>query len=124
MKRAKAPKRFALCLDNTDYPASLEQWKIYRRLPDPDAAAHRQLRVVDESGEDYLFPAACFKVVELSPALVRRYGRSGRGTAGRATIKTAQEGPRNSLIFQQLAVLTAGSCTPLLGFAGSDARVC
>lgn len=89
MKRAKAPKRFALCLDNSDYPASLERWKIYRLLPDADAAALRQLRVVDESGEDYLFPAACFKVVELSPALVRLYGSSGRGTAGRAAIKTA-----------------------------------
>jgi hypothetical protein len=89
MKRAKGPKRFALCLDNTAYPASLERWKIYRLLPDPDAAAHQQLRVVDESGEDYLFPAAYFKAVELSPALVRLYGRGGRGTAGRAAIKTA-----------------------------------
>jgi hypothetical protein len=89
MKRAKAPKRFALCLDNTDYPASLERWKIYRLLPDSDAAAHQQLRVVDGSGEDYLFPEACFKAVELSPALVRLYRRGGRGTAGRAAIKTA-----------------------------------
>jgi hypothetical protein len=66
----------------------LERWKIYRVLPDADAAAHRQLRVVDESGEDYLFPEGCFKAVELSPALVRLYGRGGR-TTGRAAIKTA-----------------------------------
>ena len=71
------------------YPASLERWKIYRLLPDPDAATHQQLRVVDESGEDYLFPESCFKAVELSAALVRLYGRGGRGTGGRAAIKTA-----------------------------------
>jgi hypothetical protein len=64
-------------------------WKIYRLLPDPDAATHQQLRVVDESGEDYLFPESCFKAVELSAALVRLYGRGGRGTGGRAAIKTA-----------------------------------
>jgi hypothetical protein len=89
MKRAKAPKRFALCLDNTAYPASLERWKIYRLLPVPDAGTHQQLRVVDESGEDYLFPEDCFKVVELSPALVRLYGRGGRRTTGKAAIKMA-----------------------------------
>lgn len=87
MKRAKAPKRFALCLDNSGYPASLERWKIYRLLPDAEAAAHDQVRVEDESGEDYLFPEVCFKPVELSPALVRLYGTAGRRIPGRAAIK-------------------------------------
>jgi hypothetical protein len=45
--------------------------------------------MVDESGAGCLFPEDCFKVVDLSPALVRLYGRGGRGTAGRAAIKTA-----------------------------------
>ncbi len=89
MTRTKRPKQFALCTDNTAYPASLERWKIYRVRPDPRAAAHRLLRVVDESGEDYLFPAACFTAVALSPALVRLYGRIGRRPSGRATIRTA-----------------------------------
>jgi hypothetical protein len=57
--------RFAVCVNNTDYPASLELHKIYRVLPDEDAEADGDLRVVDESGEDYLYPAEYFVLVEL-----------------------------------------------------------
>ncbi|MBI4573442.1 MAG: hypothetical protein HY713_09200, partial [candidate division NC10 bacterium] len=46
--------RFALCIDNTGYPASLERHKIYRVLSDRQAEAGGDLRVIDESGEDYL----------------------------------------------------------------------
>jgi hypothetical protein len=60
-------------VDNRDYPASLELWKIYKVLPDKDAARHGQLRVIDESGEDYLFPAECFRLVELPSSLRRLY---------------------------------------------------
>ena len=49
--------RFAICIANTDYPAALEVRKIYQVLPDTDAAKHQYLRVIDESGEDYLYPA-------------------------------------------------------------------
>ena len=49
-----------ICIDNSDYPASLERRKIYEVVPDPDAAQHGQIRVIDESGEDYLFPKECF----------------------------------------------------------------
>ena len=51
---------FVICIDNSDYPASLERRKIYEALDDPDAEKHGQVRVVDESGEDYLYPAECF----------------------------------------------------------------
>ena len=44
---------------NSGYPASLERWKIYQVLPDADAEEYGQVRVVDESGEDYLFPSKC-----------------------------------------------------------------
>jgi len=44
--------QFALCLDNEGYPVSLEVGKVYRVIPDADAAAHGYLRIVDESGED------------------------------------------------------------------------
>ena len=54
-----------VCIDNDGYPASLELHKIYRALPDADAAAHGDLRVVDESGEDYLFPATAFEPIEV-----------------------------------------------------------
>jgi hypothetical protein len=78
--RLKLPRRvprlrtlFAVCVDNSEYPASLERWKIYRVLPDRDAERHGQLRVVDESGEDYLFSAAYFQLVELPSPLRRLY---------------------------------------------------
>lgn len=66
MKRTRTRKRFALCLDNREYPASLERWKIYQVLPDPDAEGHGQVRVIDESGEDYLFSSEYFKPLQLS----------------------------------------------------------
>jgi hypothetical protein len=55
--------RFAICVNNSEYPASLELHKIYRVLPDKDAERDGDLRVVDESGEDYLYPAEYFVVI-------------------------------------------------------------
>ena len=52
--------RLVLCIDNTGYPASLEPRKLYQALPDPGARAHKQIRVIDESGDDYLYPATLF----------------------------------------------------------------
>lgn len=60
-----------MCLKNKGYEVSLELRKIYQALPDPDAAKHRQLRVIDESGDDYLYPASYFAPIEL-PAPVRK----------------------------------------------------
>ena len=56
---------FAICVKNEGYEVSLERRKVYEVLVDTDAEAHRQVRVIDESGEDYLFPAAYFVLVEL-----------------------------------------------------------
>ena len=50
-------ERFGICVDNTDYPVSLELRKIYRVLADPRGEQDGLLRVGDESGEDYLYPA-------------------------------------------------------------------
>jgi hypothetical protein len=61
--------QFALCLNNEGYPASLEVGKVYRVIPDDDAAAHGYLRVIDESGEDYAFTASRFHVIELPLAV-------------------------------------------------------
>ena len=58
--------RFVVCISNDGYPASLETRKLYQELPDPDAAKRGLLRVVDESGEDYLFPKTMFVPLELS----------------------------------------------------------
>jgi hypothetical protein len=65
MSQRKPVPKFAVCVNNADYPASLELHKIYRVLPDDDAATEGDLRVVDESGEDYLYPAEYFVFVEL-----------------------------------------------------------
>lgn len=63
--------RFAICIRNDDYQASLELRKVYPVLPDADAARHHMLRVIDESGEDYLYPDDFFMLIEL-PEAVRR----------------------------------------------------
>ena len=58
--------RFVICIDNSEYPASLEKRKIYESLPDPKAEKHGQIRVIDESGEDYLYPTEYFVDANLS----------------------------------------------------------
>jgi hypothetical protein len=63
--------QFALCLDNTANEASLILGKVYRVLPDPRAAKDDLIRIIDESGEDYLFAGAQFVVVDF-PQPVRR----------------------------------------------------
>jgi len=62
--------RYVVCLDNREYAASLELHKIYRVLPDPDAEADGDIRIVDESGEGYLYPACRFSPIAV-PAAVR-----------------------------------------------------
>ena len=64
-RKGQTAIRFAVCVNNVEYPASLELHKIYRVLPDEDAAVDGDFRVVDESGEDYLYPAEYFVMVEL-----------------------------------------------------------
>jgi hypothetical protein len=61
--------QFALCLNNEGYPASLEVGKLYRVIPDEEAAAHGYIRVIDESGEDYAFTADRFHMVSLPHAV-------------------------------------------------------
>ncbi len=58
--------RFVVCLSNAGFEAALEPRKIYPSLPDSEAEHEGLLRVVDESGEDYLYPAAMFEPVSVS----------------------------------------------------------
>jgi hypothetical protein len=58
-------RQFVICINNDDYPASLETRKIYEALSDSDAEKHGQIRVIDESGEDYLYPQDYFIPVDL-----------------------------------------------------------
>lgn len=69
-------RRLVLCVSNVGYEVSLES-RFYVALADADAAAQGQLRVIDESGEDYLYPAARFTEVPLPLALRRRLLRAG-----------------------------------------------
>jgi hypothetical protein len=68
-QQKKMALKFAVCINNADYPASLELHKIYRMLPDEDAAVDGDVRVIDESGEDYLYPAEWFVPIELPQAV-------------------------------------------------------
>ena len=68
---AKAAKRLVICVDNSGYEVSLERRKIYVSLPDAAAERLGQIRVIDESGEDYLYPKNAFVEVAL-PQPIRR----------------------------------------------------
>ena len=65
-------KPFALCIDNTDYQASLILGKVYRILPDPKAAKDDLVRIVDESGEDYLYHRSHFVFVDFPPEVRKK----------------------------------------------------
>ncbi len=69
-RSAAKQRRFAVCVQNEYDEASLERNKIYIVLPDEDAERDGDLRVIDESGEDYLFSAGRFVAIEV-PAPVR-----------------------------------------------------
>ena len=60
---------FAVCLNNEGYEASLELRKLYQLVPDGSAATHDLVRVIDESGEDYRYPAEYFVPVDLPESL-------------------------------------------------------
>jgi hypothetical protein len=60
----KKEELFALCVENKDCE-DLEKRKIYSILPDEEAAKEGYLRVIDESGEDYLYPGSYFVIVQL-----------------------------------------------------------
>ena len=68
MEKDQADQLF-VCVDNEGYPVSLEKRKIYVALQDADAAKHGLLRIVDESGADYLYPQTLFRPIELPPAV-------------------------------------------------------
>ena len=58
---------YVLCIDNGGYPESLEVRKVYPVLLDKVAESRQYLRVIDETGEDYLYPSKCFVPIEVPP---------------------------------------------------------
>lgn len=66
-----AATQFAVCIRNDGYAVSLERRKLYQVLPDASATEHGQLRVIDESGEDYLYPQDYFLLIALPEPVER-----------------------------------------------------
>ena len=67
--KKRIARRFAVCVRNEGYEAALERNKIYVALPDEDAERAGDIRVIDESGEDYLYTAKRFVAIELPEAV-------------------------------------------------------
>jgi hypothetical protein len=69
----KPPHQFFLCIKNEGVSASLQVRTVYRGLPDADAEAHGMVRIIDESGEDYLFPASFFVPIHVPSEAVHAF---------------------------------------------------
>jgi len=67
--KSKRSSRLLVCVDNRGYTAALEKQKIYVALPDAMALKHGQVRVIDESGEDYLYPKSLFLPITVPQSL-------------------------------------------------------
>lgn len=74
--RKSSRPRFAICVNNSEYPASLELHKLYRVLADAEAERDGDLRIIDESGEDYLYPEEYFLLVNLPAETSRTLNKS------------------------------------------------
>jgi len=70
-KKSKANGKLLVCVENKGYPVALERRKLYVFLTDPQASKHGQVRVIDESGRDYLYPKNFFLPVTL-PQSIRK----------------------------------------------------
>jgi hypothetical protein len=87
---------FVLCIDNRGYAASLEQRKVYRAMSDPVAEKHAMVRVIDESSEDYLFPAKLFVPITVPQAATKAFRVSGRARGPRPAPRLATTRARRS----------------------------
>ncbi len=72
MKQTKSESQYVVCVSNKGYRASLIVRRIYRTIPDQAARERGLLRIVDESGEDYLFPDELFAVIEMPKTIGRK----------------------------------------------------
>ena len=75
------PNKFVICVSSRGYPASLEPRKLYERKRDPSALKLGLVRVVDESGQDYLYPENLFEEVSLPQRLQRKIAAAHRNRA-------------------------------------------
>ena len=90
-----ASSNFVVCIRNTGCQASLERGKHYRLLSDADAAKHHQLRIIDESGEDYLYPDSWFSTADALTICCADIGSVERGNFGWASLSVGPD-PKTS----------------------------
>lgn len=69
-------QHYAICIDNSAYPASLERHKLYRVLKDDADLEQGDIRILDESGEDYIYPADYFLEVDFPQATSEKLART------------------------------------------------
>ncbi len=69
MNRSPSNADYVVCINNDGYEVSLEPRKLYEVLSAPEAQKHNQLRIVDESGDDYLYPARFFATIKVPHAV-------------------------------------------------------
>ena len=82
---------YAVCLRNAGYETSLDRGARYRLLPDAEAARHGQVRIVDESGEDYLYPESWFSEIGEMTVCCADIGSVKNGSFGWASLSTASD---------------------------------
>lgn len=73
MRDSATENKYVFCVKNDDYPASLELRKVYRVVSDTKAVEHQYIRIIDESGEDYLFPRDYFVSIKLPRAAEKAF---------------------------------------------------
>jgi len=92
MTKKSKRRVFAVCIDNTGYPASLEAGKLYEVIPDAQAEKHGLVRVIDESGEDYGYSFERFFVLPVPNALQKMLQRISAAKQPNPTLKPSSGG--------------------------------
>ena len=93
-----------ICIDNQGYPVALELFAIYKAIPDEHAEQRGLIRVIDESGEDYLYPKSRFVSVDITPdefALLSK--ETQKALAELAALATAHVDPLTDQLFHSPA---------------------
>jgi hypothetical protein len=76
MARRSLKANYVVCVTNRGYRASLVSRRIYRSLPDPEATKRSLVRVLDESGEDYLYPSKMFVAIDIPQAVEKTFRKA------------------------------------------------
>jgi hypothetical protein len=76
MARRSPKALYVVCISNRGYQAALVSRRIYQSLPDPEAAKRSLIRVVDETGEDYLYPSKMFVAIDIPQAVEKTFKKA------------------------------------------------